>query len=534
MKKLITLILVLATFTCTTVEAQRYLTETFTEVTIERDIQYARNYTVLTVSDPMIGRPTSQNLLLNLYTPTGDTETDRPLVILFHTGNFLPQGLNGGVFGTVDDEPVVEVATRLAKLGYVVAVADYRQGWNPISPSQDTRINTLINASYRGIQDARSCVRFFRKDAIDGGNQYGICPERVTYWGIGTGGYISSAAAAIDSYEELAILPKFIDSLLVPMVIPSIHGDPFGTSYGFIPGAPAGFDTLSLPNHVGYDHEVQLTVNMGGAIGDTSWMDAGDPAYICYHVPDDPFAPYLEDILIVPTTGDLIVEVQGSYLMAKKANELGLNNTMRYTDFNDEFSASANAKNDGYEGLFPLLRPTWTNPLNPTGPELSEASPWDWWNDAFWSTQPHPSCGGVAPPTCSFDFIARLNNPDASETKGKTYIDSIMGYFAPRAYAQLNLWSPACATVNTDEVLTDADVSLMVSPNPSDADMLFTSNEENPMQSIELFDLSGRRIKTVTVNNTNYTLTRDYFQTGMYIAKVRFEKGVVAQKVIFK
>ncbi len=533
MKKLITLILVLATFTSTTVEAQRYLSEVFNEVTIDRDIQYARNYTVLTVSDPNIGVPTSQNLLLNLYHPTGDTETERPLVILFHTGNFLPQGANGGVSGTVDDLPIVEIANRLARMGYVVAVADYRQGWNPISPSQDTRINTLINASYRGIQDARSCVRFFRKDAIDGNNQYGICPERVTYWGVGTGGYISTAAAAIDSYEELATLPKFIDSLLNPMVIPTIHGDPFGTSYGFVPGAPPGFDTLSLPNHVGYDHEVQLTVNMGGAIGDTSWMDAGDPAYICFHVPDDPFAPYKEDILIVPTTGDLIVEVQGSYLIAQKAKELGLNNTFRYTEINDEFTTSADLNNDGYEGLFPLIRPTWPNALDPTGPMLSEASPWDWWNNAFWANVEHPSCMGAPVSVCNFDVIAGLNNPDNSPMKGMTYLDSIVGYFAPRAYAQLNLWSPSCAKVQVDEVLTDQDVSLAISPNPSDADMLFTSNEDNPMQRIELFDLSGRRVKTLRVNNTNFSLTRDYFQAGMYIAKIQFEKGIVSKKVVF-
>ncbi len=533
MKKIVSLVLTLTIILCSTLEAQRYLSKTFTAITVDRDIQYGRNYTVFTLSDPMIGKPTSQDLMLNLYHPTGDMLTERPLVILFHTGNFLPIGLNGSVFGTVDDEPIVEIANRLAELGYVVAVPEYRQGWNPISPSQEAQVNTLVNATYRGIQDARSCVRFFRKDAIDGSNQYGICPERITYWGVGTGGYISTAAAALDTYEELAILPKFIGSDGIPMVVPSIHGDPFGTSYGFIPGEPVGCDTLSLPNHVGYEHDVQLTVSMGGAIWDTSWMDKEDPAFICFHVPDDPFIPYKEGVYIFPTPNNIYPTVHGSYLISEKANDLGLNKTFKLAAINDEFTAAANANNDGYEGLFPFIRPTWVNPFDTLGSRYSEAAPWDWWDFAFWETQAHPSCAGTPPPGCSFDFIARLNNRDASETKGMTYIDSIMGYFAPRAYAQLNLWSPACAAVNTEEVLTRADVSLNVSPNPTAADMLFTSSEENPMQRIELFDLSGRRIKMISVNSSHFVLARDYFQAGMYIAKVRFEKGIIAQKIVF-
>ncbi len=381
MKKLITLLLALVVVAGLQLEAQaqRYLEEVFDEVTVETDIVYAENITVLTVSDPNIGVPTKKALTFDLYTPTGDTETNRPLIILFHTGNFLPQGLNGGVSGTKMDLPDVETATRLAKMGYVVAVADYRLGWNPLSTDIKVRINTLINAAYRGIQDARSCVRFFRKDAMDGGNSYGICPEKITYWGFGTGGYISSAAAAIDTYAELATLLKFVDEDTgIPFVIQQVHGDPFGTSVGLNPQTG---DTLSLPNHVGYDHEVQLSVNCGGAIGDTSWITADDPAFISFHVPDDPFAPYKEDILVVPTTGDLIVEVQGSYLIQQKATDLGLNAS--FAGISDDYTTAANANNDGLNGLFPFLRPTWPNPFDPTVME-SEGSPWDYWNSAFW------------------------------------------------------------------------------------------------------------------------------------------------------
>ena len=525
MKKMLTLTLALTVLASVQLAAQmtRYLDPVFDEVTVDTDIPYATNISILT------GSPMRETLMLDLYTPTGDTETNRPLVILFHTGNFLPQVANGGVSGTREDLPVVECATRLAKLGYVCAVADYRLGWNPVSSDINVRINTLINAAYRGVQDARSCVRFFRADAIDGTNQYGICPERVVYWGIGTGGYISTAANALDSYGEI-VLPKFIDTQTsLPFVIREVHGDPFGTQIGI---NPANGDTLSLINTPGYDYKSQMAVNMGGAIGDTSCIDASEGAYIGFHVPDDPFAPYMEDILTVPTTGDLIVEVQGSYTLMQKVDALGLNS--RFGTINDAFTTAANANNDGLEGLFPFLRPTSPNPFDPTVQE-PEASPWDWWDSDFWSTQPHPNCPmGIPISVCNFDVISRINNTDASPEKGNRYLDSIFGYFAPRAYAHLNLVADFCAPVSVKENLTAQQVNLEVRPNPSATDILFSTEVGSPMQVVEVYNLSGQLLRSSVVENNQFTLSKGDLATGMYIARIRFEDGVLTQKLVFE
>ena len=77
------------------------------------------------------GGSTRQPLRAQFYSPDGDTETKRPLVIYLHTGNFIPFSFNGSCGGTVKDSSNVEIATRLAKMGYVVAVVEYRQGWLP-------------------------------------------------------------------------------------------------------------------------------------------------------------------------------------------------------------------------------------------------------------------------------------------------------------------------------------------------------------------------------------------------------------------
>ena len=183
--------LLLAAFAiCLTAGAQtRYLDEVFSDVTVTSDIQYGTNITVITALQGL--PPAPQPLVLDLYEPTGDTETDRPLLLYFHTGNFLPPYINGGPLGTKTDSTAVEICTRYAKMGYVVASVDYRLGWNPTAATQAERTLQLIQAAYRGVQDSRTAVRFFRKSVAEDGDPYGINTAQIGLIGEGTGGYIT-------------------------------------------------------------------------------------------------------------------------------------------------------------------------------------------------------------------------------------------------------------------------------------------------------------------------------------------------------
>ena len=72
---------------------ERYLDNIFEEVDVQSDIVYGNNVTVFPT---LLGQsPTTQDLLMDIYTPSGDTETNRPAVVLIHTGSFLPAILNG-------------------------------------------------------------------------------------------------------------------------------------------------------------------------------------------------------------------------------------------------------------------------------------------------------------------------------------------------------------------------------------------------------------------------------------------------------
>ncbi|MFM7727877.1 MAG: alpha/beta hydrolase, partial [Flavobacteriales bacterium] len=375
MNRISTLLLAIAIVACSGASAQRYLSEVFTDVTVQSDMMYGINATVLAY--PQLGQAIPQPLMMDVYSPTGDTETNRPVVLYFHTGNFLPTPQNGSPSGTKTDLNVVEMCSRLARMGYVVASCDYRLGWNPVATTQEERVYTLINAAYRGVQDCRTAIRFFRKTEAELGNPYGIDPSRICVWGQGTGGYIAFASATINAYADIAI-PKFTQLLEipagsgnfvpVPMVLEAVNGDIYGTSVGINPNDG---DTLCYPNHVGYSSDFNVMVNMGGACGDSSWVTSEDVPMISFHAPTDPFAPYNIGTVIVPGFNLPVVEVSGSYHVQQMAAAFGLNSSFAGADaLGDPYTVQANAFNNGYTGLYPLNRPAGSE---------ADSAPWEWW-----------------------------------------------------------------------------------------------------------------------------------------------------------
>lgn len=497
----------------TAVSAQnRYLEPVFSQASQTTAI-YGYNYTVLPLAVP--GAHTKkQPLVMQVYSPVGDTKTDRPLIIYLHTGNFFPFPQNGSCGGTLIDSSNVEFATRLAKMGYVVAVADYRLGWNPFASQELVRRFTLINAAYRGVQDVRSCIRFFRKSVAELGNPFGVDPSKIVVWGQGTGGYLSLATAYLDNFNEIyttADPNKFKLPLptggFYPMVQQSYNGDIFGVqeavgvvdaTYNAITGIPLG-DTLYIQNTPGYDSGFNLAVNMGGALGDSSWMDAGNVPLISYHVPSDFFAPCETDILNVPTlTGPQpVVEVSGSCAMQQIADNLSLNNVFNTIPAgNDPYGAASTSTHSGFY-------PFYNTPNN-------SSSPWEW---TSYSGTPAPAAAD-----CNVNGVS-----------ARTYVDTIVGFFAPRACVALGL---GCAFSETVE-LNGVDLGLQVSPVPA-VDAVTFQTKEMPIRSIYVYDLSGRLVKAHTSIDSNvFQMQRNALQNGLYIAELRFDNGFVKRKIVF-
>lgn len=522
--------------------AQKYLTETFSEVTVASDVTYGVNATVLYFSQ--VGEAVPEELKMDIYEPVGDDAVERPLALVFHTGNFLPPVTNGQIAGTKTDSSVVEICTRLAKMGYTAASVTYRTGWNPLAGTQPERALGLIQAAYRGIQDGRTAVRFFKDDYSNGGNQYSIDPTRIVAIGAGTGGYLVLGMATLDEYIEITQTTNGPGKFLLdadmdgtpetPMVVPTYHGDIEGKAETVVPdaafGLPAG-DTTCYPNFVNESSEIQLVMNIGGALGDVSWIDENSVPVISVQSANDIFAPYEDAVLIVPTTGDPIVQVQGSKVVAETMDGLGLNQAFIDANIDDAFTDnaianSATAGHSFYEALYPYI-----NEPNSNG--LDEGVVINWWDPnapapgagqgAPWNQLPHPSGG-------TFHDQGLVLNEGMSAEKSRANIDQIMGFYAPRAYAQLDL-DKLVNNVN----LEANEVSLLVAPNPVGNEVVLTSADETPMKSVQVFDINGRLVRDYQgVNNNYFFMTRGDLPSGTYVMMIGFEEGEVSKKLILK
>lgn len=465
----------------------RYLDEVFTDVDVASDITYGVNVTVIT------GAPTIDTLKMDVYQPNNDVVTDRPLIIYIHTGSFLPYPLNGSCTGTKTDSATVAMCMSFAKRGYVAAAITYRMGWNPLAATQVERTSHLLNAAYRGIQDARNSVRFFRDNVANGGNTYGIDDSKVVVVGQGTGGYVSYGVAHLNKMSELQLL-KFLDTNGVSVIDTSLSGDWYGN----------GGVGLNMPNYQSQSSDISMAINLGGALGDSSWVDAGEVPTVGFHSVNDPFAPYDFGMVIVPTTGENVVFVSGSKSAIRTNNRMGNNDSLMNRVWTDSYTPKADQDGSGIDNLYPIVRPS------------PESAPWEWWLSS-----------------CPNDSTSLLTNPTMSPAKGMAYVDTVQGYIAPRIACVLNIAGGCPAMVNgVTEFSLDSDVKIF--PNPSSANITIKTSRVE-ITGVEMYDVTGRLVFADNSLSTKfYSLERGNLVNGLYFVKVKSEDAEMDMKILFQ
>lgn len=541
MNRIFTL-LVLLLFTSSVLQAQRYATEIFSEVKVTENVQYATNATVLFFATE--GEAVPIPLFMDVYEPEGDNITERPLVLVFHTGNFLPPVTNGQIAGSRKDSSSVEICTQLARRGFVAAAVDYRTGWNPLAETQPERALGLIQAAYRGVQDGRTAIRFFRS-TVDSGNPYGVDEERIAVWGNGTGGYLILGMAGLSQYTEILTTTnpaaKFLldtDGDMVPdapMVAEPYHGDINGEALTIAPdaayGLPAG-DTTNMPNHIGLSNDFDLAINVGGALGDISWLSDQEVPIISVQSINDIFAPYDDAILIVPTTGDPIVQVQGAQQIGASQEASGINQPWKDLAISDAvtmdaMAGAASAGHPYYEGTY-----SWERDPNTGG--VDEGVIINWWdpNDPApgegmgipWNMLPHPAGG-------TFHDQGLVLNEGMSADKARGNIADIMAYVIPRACETLDL---DCTTINAEEAQLPADL-IEVAPNPTVGFVNVTTADQEPIHRIEIFSMDGRQMSSMqNLMETQHTVDMNQYTPGTYVMKIFLENGFVVKKLMVK
>ncbi|MDQ3141198.1 MAG: T9SS type A sorting domain-containing protein [Bacteroidota bacterium] len=225
-------------------------------------------YGVRTVKNIFIGiapnhKGAPDSLFVDIYYPVGSPEEKKPLVIWIFGGGFF-QG---------NRQSMDAICTRTAKQGFVAATIDYRIGFEGIdvnfAPPFAFDKAEIIRAGFRGVQDAKSAIRFLkarhRVDSID--------LDRIWIGGVSAGSIVAMGSIFINQATEKPAEAGYLspaNSSARPD-LGSIDGD------------------LHLN---GYDTKVQGIFNIFGALLDTNLITLDDEvALFSYHQNLDPVVP---------------------------------------------------------------------------------------------------------------------------------------------------------------------------------------------------------------------------------------------------
>ena len=188
--------------------------------------------------------------------------------------------------------------------------------------------------------------------------------------------------------------------------------------------------SLCIGHYPDYSSDVSFSMNMGGALGDLNWLDQGDVPMVSFQTPHDPFAPYTTGVLVVPTTGNQIIEVSGAFDVHAEINGYPApnnNEIFQSAGLSDPLSLEAIA-NGGSDGLFPVIN----NYVDGAPTQPYDGSPWQWWDEA--AAQAYDAANGTAIWATQMTL-----NPDMGPTEANMWIDVIQGYTAPRLALAMGL-----------------------------------------------------------------------------------------------
>ncbi len=496
--------------------AQRFLTEVFPSVSKTAGVVYGHNYSVLN------GGHVPVNLVCDVYEPAGapDTLAARPLVIYLHGGSFLPAYLNGVLEGGRNDSGVVAVCRQLARRGFVVANIDYRLGWNPLGSNVDIRRGTLLQAIYRGVQDLRAAIRYFRKDAA-AGNGYRIDTNQIIAGGhSAAGATIAFHSAALISPAQLGI-PQFISGITDtalgfetarPFVNPLLLGDLDGSG-----GDPAWNDTGNSP---GYGSGANFVFGMEPMMADSSWITPGRPPMVAFHrrflytgtFPGPSVGiPFVYGYLqtYVGPLPQVLMAAAGSGALIPTANRQGNNDCFRPNNFSDPYTVKAMALSGGVEGLYPFYNDTATLQ----------------WYDSAASVS---ACQAAGLTLSQCNSMYALQQPPGVDYRQRalSYIDTFLSYLAPRIVKCFGLGT--LGVTQYEGAIPD----IRLYPNPAHEAITIETAGGDPIRSVEIRDMSGKVVMRATVRGElRVHLRMPELAPGIYAVTVYASRGIRTRKL---
>lgn len=256
----------------------RYTEKIFTSVT-KTQVTYGSNTTIGGVN---------KTLIMDVYEPTGDTFAMRPVIVLAHGGSFI-----GGDRTSAD---MVYLCTEFAKRGYVCASIEYRLFDVLAVPDSVLMFNEVVKA----IGDMKAAVRYFRKD-FNSTNTFRADTSQIFVGGTSAGAIIAVNMAYMDSPSEV---PPYLQTIIAN------NGGIEGTS-----------------GNAGYSSKAKAVINICGAVGKRSWIDAADEPIVSFHGTADDVVPFGHGWAMVGSFQ--VAEVDGSSIIHQACDSLGIHNFFR-------------------------------------------------------------------------------------------------------------------------------------------------------------------------------------------------------------
>jgi len=450
----------------------RYIDPIFTSVNVQNDVIYGTG---------RLESGSTQDLRCDIYTPAGDTKTDRPLIIAGHGGSFIAD------YGDKSDAYLIDFATLMAKKGYVVAAITYREGWafSPLN-SQEQNARAVLPAVWRAIQDFKTSVRFFKKSAVEGGNPYGIDPKLVIGGGFGAGGYLPLNGMLLDSPSDV-MLPELQQK--------DAFGDPNGIPYIDTNKVDLGGIYSTAGGSPGYSYRVELVLNYSGAIATLKEFDQGEnPLVISVHSEDDEATPYKSGTVKAASIFD-VIDVHGSYVVTNELYNREINNFWLPENRDGLPQAQIPDNTNGpikmYErGLYTLLN-----------------QPYLWSNTVDVYTYNYSSPGSTP------------------------FMDTVTTFSAYR----IEKWLREKKGIGIDEInFKTNDGSIKIFPNPaSDKLTMVSIDPKERIREVEFTDMNGKLVKhSIVIKDADFDISS--LSPGIYSVKIYLDNTVITDKIVVK
>ena len=243
----------------------RYLEETTPTYQINSGVTFSTAIPTIRTSDLFGNKLANEEsygqirttLKMDIYRPSNDNLTKKPVIIFAFGGGF--------VNGSRTEGSMRRLCEAYAKRGFVTATIDYRIGMNIGDEELSKR------AVYRAIQDGRSAIRFFRKNAA----VYGVDANQIFISGHSAGAFLALHCAFLDKDSER---PASTRNFLGRLDLGGL--DAIGDSKTFSDGTLVN----GKPNGV---------LSFAGALGELTYIEnSADVPTAYFHSSEDNTVPY--------------------------------------------------------------------------------------------------------------------------------------------------------------------------------------------------------------------------------------------------